>query len=53
MLWVLGAIALLAWVVGLAAKVTVGAIHLLLVLAIVLFIVGFVQGRRGGARAVP
>lgn len=44
-LWMLAALALVAWVVGIALKVTAGAFHLLLVLAIVLFIAGFFRGR--------
>ncbi len=46
MLWLLGSILVLAWLVALAFKVTVGAIHLLLVAAVVLYILGFVRGRR-------
>jgi len=46
MLWILGAILLAAWIVALAFKVTVGAIHLLLVAAVVLFVLGFFRGRR-------
>ncbi len=45
MLWILASILLLAWIVALAFKVTVGAIHLLVVAAIVLYIVGFLRGR--------
>ena len=46
MLWILGAILLAAWIVSLAFKVTVGVIHLLLVAAVVLFVLGFLRGRR-------
>ena len=53
MLWLLASILLLAWVVALAFKVTVGVIHLLLVAALVLYVYGFVRGRTGGTRTVP
>lgn len=46
MLWLLASILLLAWFVSLAFKVTVGAIHLLLVAALVLYVFGFFRGRR-------
>ena len=45
MLWILASILLLAWIVALAFKVTVGAIHLLVLAAIVLYVVGFLRGR--------
>ncbi len=45
MLWILASILLLAWIVALAFKVTVGAIHLLVIAAIVLYVVGFLRGR--------
>ena len=45
MLWILASILLLAWIVALAFKVTVGAIHLLVVAALILYVVGFVRGR--------
>jgi len=35
------------WVVSLALKVTAGLIHLLLVSAVVLFVIGFIRGRTG------
>jgi hypothetical protein len=38
---------LLVWLASLALKVTVGAIHLLLVAAVVLFVIGFIRGRTG------
>ncbi len=53
MLYVLAAILFIAWIVSLAMKVTVGFIHLLLVLAVILLIVGYVRGRGGAARASP
>jgi uncharacterized protein DUF5670 len=45
MLWLLASLLLLAWIVALAFKVTVGAIHLLVVAAIALYVWGFVRGR--------
>jgi hypothetical protein len=45
MLWILASILLLGWIVALAFKVTVGAIHLLVVAALVLYVVGFLRGR--------
>jgi hypothetical protein len=45
MLWILASILLLAWIVALAFKVTVGAIHLLVIAALVLYVVGFLRGR--------
>ncbi|HEX9052263.1 MAG TPA: DUF5670 family protein [Anaeromyxobacter sp.] len=45
MLWILASVLLLAWIVALAFKVTVGAIHLLVIAAIILYIVGFLRGR--------
>ncbi len=47
MLGILAAILLIAWLLGLVAfHVTAGMIHLLLVVAVVLFILHFVAGRR-------
>jgi len=46
MLWTLIVILLILWILGLAFKVAAGAIHILLVVAIVLFIVQLVSGRR-------
>ncbi|HET7826730.1 MAG TPA: DUF5670 family protein [Anaeromyxobacter sp.] len=45
MLWLLASLLLLAWIVALAFKVTVGAIHLLVIAAIALYVWGFVRGR--------
>ncbi len=47
MLFAIGAILLVVWLASLALKVTVGAIHLLLVAAVVLFVIGFIRGRTG------
>lgn len=46
MLWTLIVILLILWALGLAFKIAAGAIHILLVIAIVLFIVNLVSGRR-------
>lgn len=47
MLRILGVALLLLWLVGMVAFKAMGAIvHLFLVLAIVLFLVGFIRGRR-------
>ena len=46
MLFTLAAILLIAWMLGLVGVYTVGAaFHLLLVLALVLFVVGLLSGR--------
>ncbi len=47
MLFALGGLLLLIWLASLALKVTFGAIHALLVLAVVLFVTGFIRGRTG------
>jgi hypothetical protein len=47
MLYTLAVILLVAWVLGLVGTYTIGAfVHVLLVIAIVLFLVGLVSGRR-------
>ena len=47
MLFMLAVILLIAWLLGIIGVYTVGAfIHVLLVIAIVLFLVGFISGRR-------
>jgi hypothetical protein len=46
MLWTLIMVLLVFWVLGLAFKVAAGVIHILLVIALVLFIVNLVSGRR-------
>jgi len=43
----LGGLLLVIWLATLALKVTFGAIHLLLVVAVVLFVIGFIRGRTG------
>ena len=42
---------LVIWLASLALKVTVGAIHLLLLAAVVLFVIGFIRGRTGRSTA--
>ena len=42
----IGTALLVFWALGLAFKVAAGAIHILLVIALVLFIVNLVSGRR-------
>jgi hydrogenase-4 membrane subunit HyfE len=44
-LWILAAILVAFWVMGLALKVTTGLIHIALVAALVLFVLGFFRGR--------
>jgi hypothetical protein len=47
MLMVLAFILLVAWLLGIVGTYTVGAfVHVLLVVAIVLFLVGLISGRR-------
>ncbi len=46
MLWILAAVLLAFWVLGLAFKVTTGLIHIALVVALILFVLGFFRGRR-------
>lgn len=46
MLWTLIVLLLILWVLGLAFKIAAGAIHILLVVAVVLFLVNIISGRR-------
>jgi len=47
MLFTLAVILLIAWLLGVVGTYTIGAfVHVLLILAIVLFILGLVSGRR-------
>ena len=46
MLWTLVVLLLILWALGLAFKIAAGAIHILLVIAVVLIIVNLVSGRR-------
>jgi hypothetical protein len=46
MLWILIVALLFFWVLGIAFEVAAGLIHLLLVIALVLFLVNLLSGRR-------
>jgi len=47
MLFLLAVILLVAWLLGIVGTYTIGAfVHVLLVIALVLFIVGLLSGRR-------
>ena len=47
MLLILGVVLLIAWLLGLFVfKVTAGLIHLLIVIAVIVFILHFIRGRR-------
>jgi hypothetical protein len=47
MLYTLAVILLIAWLLGVVGTYTIGAfVHMLLVIAIVLFLVGLLSGRR-------
>ncbi len=48
-LYVIGAILLAIWIIGLALKVTFAAIHLALVVGLLLLIWGFVRSRMRGS----
>ena len=47
MLWTLAVILFVLWVVGLSLKIAGGLIHILLVIALVVLLIGFLSGRRG------
>jgi hypothetical protein len=47
MLWTIAFILLVLWVLGLVSSYTLGGfIHVLLVVAVIVFLVGLMQGRR-------
>lgn len=46
MLWTFIVLLLVLWVLGITFKIAAGLIHILLVIALVLFIVNLVTGRR-------
>lgn len=52
MLYLIGAVLLAFWILGLAFKVTTGLIHIALVAALIVFAFSFFTGRRAG-RALP
>jgi hypothetical protein len=48
MLWTIAVILIVLWALGLVTSYTMGGvIHVLLVIAIIVVVVGFIQGRRG------
>ena len=49
MLWTIVAIFLILWLLGFAMHIGGSLIHLLLVVAVVIFVVNLVSGRRGTA----
>jgi hypothetical protein len=44
-LWIIASVLLLVWIVSLAFEVAVGAIHLLVVVALALYLYSFLRGR--------
>jgi hypothetical protein len=49
MLWTIAVILIVLWLLGLVSSYTLGGfIHILLVIAIVVVLIGFIQGRRSG-----
>jgi hypothetical protein len=46
MLWFLGAAMVVAWVICLALKVTIGVVHILLVAGVIFFVLGFFRGSK-------
>lgn len=47
MLWTIAVILIVLWLLGLVTSYTMGGIiHILLVIAIIVVVVGFIQGRR-------
>jgi len=49
MLWTIAVVLLVLWALGLVSSYTMGGfIHILLVIAIIVVVVGFLQGRRAG-----
>ena len=49
MLWTIAVVMLVLWALGLVSSYTMGGfIHLLLVIALIVVVVGFLQGRRSG-----
>jgi hypothetical protein len=48
MLWTIAVVMLILWALGLVSSYTMGGfIHLLLIIALIVVVVGFLQGRRG------
>jgi hypothetical protein len=49
MLWTIAVVLLILWALGLVSSYTMGGfIHLLLIIALIVVVVGFLQGRRVG-----
>ena len=47
MLWTIAVILIVLWVLGLVSSYTMGGfVHVLLVVALVVFLIGIIQGRR-------
>lgn len=46
MLWAIIVVLLVLWLIGLVAHIAGGLIHLLLVIALVVFVINLLQGRR-------
>ncbi|RQW89540.1 MAG: lmo0937 family membrane protein [Geobacter sp.] len=47
MLWIIAVILIILWVLGLVSSYTIGGfIHMLLVIAIIVLLVGFISGRK-------
>ncbi len=47
MLWTISLVLIVLWILGLVSSTTMGGfIHVLLVIAIITLLVGFIQGRR-------
>ena len=52
MLYTIAVILLIAWLLGIVGTYTIGVfVHVLLVVAVVLFVVGLLSGRRSAGRA--
>ncbi|MDW7645216.1 MAG: lmo0937 family membrane protein [Desulfuromonadales bacterium] len=48
MLWTIAVVLVILWALGLVSGYTLGSfIHVLLVIALIVVVVGFLQGRRG------
>jgi hypothetical protein len=48
MLWTIAVVLIVLWMLGLVSSYTMGGlVHILLVIAIIVVLVGFIQGRRG------
>jgi hypothetical protein len=49
MLWTIAVVLIILWLVGLVSSYTIGGfIHILLVIAIIVVLIGVIQGRRSG-----